>query len=135
MTNCLLLADIFALYILSRSSRLSNVCENIYLVEFFFIMLHRCNSIKNAKINPRQIANFRECAKIYTCKNIYVHSKLCSIGHYSPHGNRYSYTQTDNVFYAEVVNPDVHLRLFKRGEIGIGGRYREIILVELASDH
>ena len=58
--------DIFALYIFSRNSRLSNVRENIYIVKITFILLHRGNSIKNAKINPREIANFRKCAKIYT---------------------------------------------------------------------
>ena len=38
-------------------------------------MLLRGNNIKNAKINPREIANFGKCAKMYTRENIYVHSK------------------------------------------------------------
>ena len=62
-----------AVYIL-HYSRLQNVRENIYIVKITFIMLHRGNHIKNAKINPREIVNFRKCAKIYTPKNIYVHS-------------------------------------------------------------
>ena len=66
--------DIFALYIFSRYSRLLNVGENIYIVKITFIMLHRGNNIKNAKINPPEIANFGKCAKIYTRENIYVHS-------------------------------------------------------------
>ena len=65
--------DIFALYIFSRYSRLSNVRENVYKVKITCIMLHRGKHIKDAKINPRKIANFRKCAKIYTRENIYVH--------------------------------------------------------------
>ena len=66
--------DIFALYIFSRYSRLSNVRENMYIVKITYIMLHRGNNMKNAKINPREIANFRKCAKIDTRENIQVHS-------------------------------------------------------------
>ena len=40
-------------------------------------MLHIGNNIRNAKINLREIANFRKCAKIYTRENIYVYS-ICS---------------------------------------------------------
>ena len=65
---------IFALYIFSRYSRLSNCRQNIYIVKTTLIMLHRGNHIKNAKINIREIANFRKCANIYTRENIYVHS-------------------------------------------------------------
>ena len=32
------------------------------------------NITKNANINPRKIVNFRKCAEINTCENIYVHS-------------------------------------------------------------
>ena len=66
--------DIFALYIFSRYSRLSNARKNIYIVKITFIMLHRGNNIKNAKKNPREIDNFRKCAKICTGENIYVYS-------------------------------------------------------------
>ena len=66
--------DIFALYIFSRHSRLSNVRENMYIVKITFLMLHRGNNVKNAKINPREIANFRKFAKMYTRENIYIHS-------------------------------------------------------------
>ena len=65
---------IFALYIFSRYSCLSNVRQNIYIVKITFIMLQRGNNFKNAKINLREIANFRKCANIYTRENIYVHS-------------------------------------------------------------
>ena len=54
--------DIFALYIFSRHSRLSNVRKNMYIVKITFIMLHRENNFKNAKINPRKIANLRKFA-------------------------------------------------------------------------
>ena len=49
---------IFPLYIFLRYSRLSNVRENIYIVKITFIMLHRGNNTKNAKINLCEIANF-----------------------------------------------------------------------------
>ena len=38
------------------------------------------NNIKNANINLREIANFWKCAKIYTRKNIYVHSIFHLLG-------------------------------------------------------
>ena len=59
---------IFALFAFIKCPR------NIYIVKITFIMLHRGNSIKNPKINPCEIANFRKCAKFDTCENIYVHS-------------------------------------------------------------
>ena len=68
--SCTVNVDIFALYIFSRYSRLLNVHENIYIVKKTFIMLHRGNNIKNAKINPHKIANFRKCVKMYTSENI-----------------------------------------------------------------
>ena len=37
-------------------------------------MPHRGNNSKNAILSHREIANFRKFTKIYTCKNIYVHS-------------------------------------------------------------
>ena len=66
--------DIFALYIFSRYSRLSNVRGDMYIVKITYIILHRGNNMKNAKINPREIANFRKCTKMYARENIYVHS-------------------------------------------------------------
>ena len=60
--------DIFALYIFSRYSRLLNVRENIYIVKITFIMLHRGNNIKKAKINLRQIANFGNARKFIDAK-------------------------------------------------------------------
>ena len=66
--------DIFALYIFSRYSRLSNIRENMYIVKITYIMPHRGKNIKIANANPREIVDFRKCAKIYTCENIYVHS-------------------------------------------------------------
>ena len=59
---------IFALYIFLRYSRFFNFRENIYVVKITFIILHRNNSIKNAKINPREIADFQKCAKIIHAK-------------------------------------------------------------------
>ena len=55
--------DIFVLYIFSR---LSNIRENMYIVKILVIVPHRGKNIKNANINLREIANFRECAKIST---------------------------------------------------------------------
>ena len=59
-------------------------------------MLHRANNIKNEKINPRDIANFRKCTKIYTRENIYVHSRPISPGHLPPGhlSPGHSYTRT-----------------------------------------
>ena len=66
--------DIFALYIFSRYSCLSNIRENMYIVKINFIVPHIGKHIKNAKIDQREIVNFRKCAKIYIRENIYVHS-------------------------------------------------------------
>ena len=66
--------DIFALFIFSRYSRLSNIRKNMYIMKITCIMPHRDKNIKIANINPREIANFWKCAKIYTRENIYVHS-------------------------------------------------------------
>ena len=44
----------------------------MYIMKITLIMLHRSNNIKNAKINPREIANFWKFAKMYAPKNIYV---------------------------------------------------------------
>ena len=60
--------DIFALYIFSHNSCLSNFHENMYIVKITFVMLHRGNNIKNAKINPREIVNFQKSIH----ENIYV---------------------------------------------------------------
>ena len=76
MTSRTVNVDIFALYIFSRYSR--NVRENMYIVKITFIMLHRGNYIKNAKIKPHEIANLQKYAKIYTRENIYVHSILAA---------------------------------------------------------
>ena len=66
--------DIFTLYIFSRYSCLSNICENIYIVKITFIMPHRGSNIKNTNTNLRKIANFRKSAKnLYTQK--YLHSQ------------------------------------------------------------
>ena len=56
--------DIFALYIFLRCLCLSNICENMYIMKITFIMPHRGKNIENTNINLREIANFRECAKI-----------------------------------------------------------------------
>ena len=68
--------DMFALFIFSRYSRLSNIRENMHIVKTTFIRPHRGKNIKNANINLCEIANFRKCAKINTRENIYVHSNL-----------------------------------------------------------
>ena len=51
----------------------------MYMAKITFIMLHRGNYqtdyIKNAKINPCKIADFRKYVKIYTRESIYVHSR------------------------------------------------------------
>ena len=36
-------------------------------------MPYRGNNIKNANLSPREIANSRRIAKMYTRENIYVH--------------------------------------------------------------
>ena len=56
--------DIFVLYIFSRYSRLSNVHEDMYIMKITFIMPDTGNNIKNANLNPREIANFRKYVKI-----------------------------------------------------------------------
>ena len=66
--------EIFALYIFSRFSRLSNMRENIYNVKLTFIIPHTSNKIEYANLSPCKIANFRKFAKIYTRGNIYFHS-------------------------------------------------------------
>ena len=68
--------DIFALYIFSRNSRLSNIRENMYIVKITCIMAHRGKNIKIGNINLREIANFRKCTKIYTRENIYAYSTM-----------------------------------------------------------
>ena len=67
---------IFALYIFSRYSCFSNIRENLYNSKITCIVPHRGNNIINAKLNPREIANFRKFAKMYTRENIYIHSIL-----------------------------------------------------------
>ena len=70
--------DIFALYIFSRYSRLSNICENIYIVKITFIMPHRGSNIKKkAKINMREIANFGKARR-------FIHAKISTftVGQY-----------------------------------------------------
>ena len=49
---------------------------NMYIVKITCIMPHRGNNIKNVNINPREITNFRKCAEIHRCDNIYVYSIL-----------------------------------------------------------
>ena len=66
--------DIFALYIFLRHSRFLNVHENMYNVKITFIMSFSGNIVKNVNINAREIVNFRNFGKIYTRKNIYIHS-------------------------------------------------------------
>ena len=61
--------DIFALYIFSRYSRLSNIRENMYIVKITVIMQHRGKNIKYANINLREIDNFRKYAKVYIHEN------------------------------------------------------------------
>ena len=68
--------DIFALYIFSQNSRLSNIRENMYIVKITCTMAHRGKNIKIGNIHPREIANFRKWAKIYTRGNIYVYSTM-----------------------------------------------------------
>ena len=46
----------------------------MYIVKITGIMPYIDNNFRNANINPREIVNFRKFAKIYTRKNIYVHS-------------------------------------------------------------
>ena len=38
------------------------------------IMSFRDSIVKNANLNPHEIVNFCKFAKIYTRKNIYIHS-------------------------------------------------------------
>ena len=66
--------EIFALYIFSGFSSFSIIRENIYNLKINFIIPHRGNKTKNANLSPREIANFRKFAKIYTHENIFVHS-------------------------------------------------------------
>ena len=66
--------DIFALYIFSRCSRFLNVRENMYNMKITFIVPPKGNTVKNANINPREIVNFRNFAKMYMRENIYIHS-------------------------------------------------------------
>ena len=42
-------------------------------------MPHRGNNIKNADINPCEIANFQIRAKMYTRENIYEHSNMSNL--------------------------------------------------------
>ena len=77
--------EIFALYIFSRYSRFSNIRENTYNLNKILVLCHRDINIKSANSNPREIANFRKFAKIYTRENIYIHSicdkltKMCCL--------------------------------------------------------
>ena len=88
--------EIFALYIFSRFSRLSNMGENIYNLKITFFIPHTSNKIKYANLSPREIANFRKFAKIYTRENIYVHSRLGKL-HYKK--SPLNLEQTKNTFY------------------------------------
>ena len=44
----------------------------MYIVKITFILPLKGNNTKNANINPREIANFRKCAKCFTRENIYT---------------------------------------------------------------
>ena len=56
--------DIFALY-------MSNIRENMYIVKITLMMPDKGDNIKNANINPREIANFSEMREnLYTRKYI-----------------------------------------------------------------
>ena len=47
----------------------------MYIVKITFLMPHRCNNIKNANINPREIAFFVLNAREFIrAKLIYIHS-------------------------------------------------------------
>ena len=93
--------DIFALYIFLRYSRFSNFRENIYNLKTSYIMPHRSNIIKNANLSPREIANFRKFAKIYTRENIYIHEYVtyrCYCVYFSwAHGFLYFGAPTDYI--------------------------------------
>ena len=64
----------FAVYIFSHFSRLSNIRQNMYNVKIYFTMPHRANNIKIVNSNPHEIAYFLKFLKNFTCENIYVHS-------------------------------------------------------------
>ena len=56
--------EMFALYIVLRHSRSSNIFENIYSMKIPIIMLHRGNNTPNANLYTCGIASFIEFAKI-----------------------------------------------------------------------
>ena len=53
--------------------RLSHIRENMYNVKISLTMPYRASNIKNANLNPREIANFLKVAKMYTRENITVY--------------------------------------------------------------
>ena len=55
--------DIFVLFIFLRYSPFSNICENMYNLKITYIMAHKGNNIKNAKLSPHEIANFHKIFK------------------------------------------------------------------------
>ena len=46
----------------------------MYSVKITFTLQFRGNTFKNVNLNPREMVNFRKYKKMYTRKNIYVHS-------------------------------------------------------------
>ena len=65
--------EMFALYIFLRYFLFIcflNVCENMYNVKITCIMLFKGNIVKNVHMNQREIVNFCNFTKIYTCENI-----------------------------------------------------------------
>ena len=66
--------EIFALYIFSRNTRLLKVRENMCDVKITFTIPFEGNTMINTNLNPCEIVNFLQYAKIYRSENVYVHS-------------------------------------------------------------
>ena len=60
--------EIFVLYIFSRYSRFRNIRENMFIVKITYIMPYIDNNLKNANINPHEIANFHKLRKFRHAK-------------------------------------------------------------------
>ena len=85
----------------------------MYTSKITFIVVKRANDTYDANLNTREIAHFHKYTKIYTCKNIHVHSNNVQKAN-SPCENMYvqfpfSITSTYiNIFYCQYPPPSSH---------------------------
>ena len=68
--------EIFALYIFSCYLHFSNIREKYEQLENYLYYTTVGNNMKNVHLSPHKIANFPKFVKMYSRKNIYIHSSF-----------------------------------------------------------